>query len=157
MSQLTCGLVTGVYVDVGSQGRNEVRPARRLLVVDNQKFRGERREKNPHHRDQHRPNVRISSPWLCGATNNSEERRRLWGRSSSWSELWIGKLSVSWEYIEHYHCSYLPVQPSSPSECIFCKLFLVRPDPWYCDVMGLKFDTRPDRGNIQPLTSSLLW
>ena len=45
MSQLTCGLVTAVYVDVGSQGRNEVRPARRLLVVDNQKFRGERRRR----------------------------------------------------------------------------------------------------------------
>ena len=68
-----------VYVDVESQGRNEVKPSQTSPGGGQSKVPGgeEEERKNPHQRDQHSQSVRILSPWISGGgwtTDNSEGR-----------------------------------------------------------------------------------
>ena len=52
------------YVDVESQGRNEVKPSQTSPGAGQSKVPGGEERKNPHQRDQHSQSVRILSPCL---------------------------------------------------------------------------------------------
>ena len=53
-----------MYVDVESQGRNEVKPSQTSPGGGQSKVPGGEERKNPHQRDQHSQSVRILSPCL---------------------------------------------------------------------------------------------